>query len=73
MPWPTDLAFYAGSYDRTGGTVLGARMEIKSFRLLPAGCNGDTCQPSKVAPAPECTEIVCDPGQEDADDNAYNG
>ena len=32
------LAFYAGSYDRSGGTVLGATLTVKGFRLLPKTC-----------------------------------
>ena len=27
------LGFFAGSYDRTGGTVLGATLKVKAFQM----------------------------------------
>ena len=54
------LAFYAGSYDETGGGELGASMEIKTFRLLPENCTVpcDRSNRSNLAP-PNCSAVVC--------------
>ena len=65
------LAFYMGSYDRTGGSVLGARMEIKHFKKLSASCGAECNQGADAAG--ECTEVTCDEGQTDEDGLASNG
>lgn len=66
------LAFYAGSYDRTGGRLLGAKMSIKGFKLLPEGCTVG-CDMERVAPKPLCQTVVCDQGFSNADGFAGNG
>ena len=54
------LAFYAASYDRTGGGALGADMYIKGFRLLPATCTA-ACNQGAVS-TPTCTSVTCSSG-----------
>ena len=53
------LAFFAGSYDKTGGGELGATMQIKAFRLLPAGCTVDSKCTARKAPPVNCTSVAC--------------
>ena len=54
------LAFYAASYDRTGGGALGADMYIKGFQLLPATCTA-ACNQGAVS-TPTCTSVTCSSG-----------
>ena len=66
------LAFYAASYDKTGGQQLSSVLKVKSFRLLPASCVAQ-CDLKAVAPPPTCTAATCLPGYRDVDKDASNG
>ena len=65
------LAFYAASYDRTGGTALGAKMVIKDFKLTPSTCSA-TCTAGATS-APTCTVVTCDSGFANTNSDASDG
>lgn len=67
------LAFYPGSYDRSGGTVLGATLTVKGFRLLPKTCK-PVCNINATYSGATCTKVQCASSLvADADGDATNG
>ena len=70
------LGFFAGSYDRTGGTVLGATLKVKSFQMtapaqhraatLQRAASGVAMATSGVAMATAGSSRVLPPGPEAA-------
>ena len=66
------LAFYAASYDRSGGTALGAKMMVKSFALLPSTCKA-ACNLGAVKPPQVCTAVTCTGTGKNQDGDASNG